>query len=59
MKVYGMKLMIIGTILGVIAFGITCIEGVKGTDWSVFASVLTTVALVIFMIGAIRKNRKE
>jgi hypothetical protein len=59
MKVYGMKLMLIGTGLGVISFVISSIEGVRGTNWSVFSSVLMMVALVIFLIGAIRKNRKE
>ena len=59
MKLYGMKLMVIGTILGVIAFGITCIEGVQGTGWSTFASGMTMVALVVFLIGAVRKNHKE
>ena len=58
MKFYGMKLMIVGTVLGMIAFGISCLEGVKGTDWSTFASVLTTVALLIFLIGAVRKSRE-
>ena len=59
MKLYGMKLMVIGTVLGMISFGITMIEGVKGTDWSVVASVMMMVALVIFLIGAVRKNRAE
>lgn len=59
MKLYGMKLMIIGMVLGLISFGITLIEGVEGTVWSVVASVMMMVALVIFLIGTIRKNRAE
>lgn len=59
MKTYGMKLMILGVVLGLISFGISMIEGVKGTSWSTVSSVLMLVALVIFLIGTIRKNRYE
>ena len=59
MKTYGMKLMILGTVLGLISFGISMIEGIKGTGWSMVSSVLILVALVIFLFGTIRKNRYE
>jgi len=59
MKIYGMKLMILGTVLGVISFGISMIGGAKGTGWSTVSSVMMMVALVIFLIGTIRKNRYE
>ena len=59
MKTYGMKLMILGTVLGLISFGISMIEGIKGTGWSMVSSVLMLVALVIFLLGTIRKNRYE
>jgi len=59
MKTYGMKLMILGTVLGLISFGISMIEGIKGTGWSMVSSVLMLVALVIFLFGTIRKNRYE
>ena len=59
MKTYGMKLMILGTVLGLISFGISMIEGIKGTGWSTVSSVLMLVALVIFLFGTIRKNRYE
>ena len=59
MKIYGMKLMILGAVLGLISFGISMIEGAKGTGWSTVSSVMMMVALVIFLIGTIRKNRYE